>query len=600
MRRVSGAIAVFAVGAAIAACGGSSRSNAYHAYNPSSGKQKTALLGGGSPQDSSAGTVQNYQPTGQLIADNGFRPATDGFAFQNYGNDVQPQNMTPTQVADLFGTQVCSNGDASNCQLIPPAQVWMDNQNTAMAGGHCMGFSVAAIRFYDGNQKVSDFGSVNQTDQLSIQGDTTLQSTIAEDWTFQNLPQVQAAEVKGTPNDVLDKLISALKDKSEYYTIAIFKRDGTGGHAITPYAVEDQGNGKENVLVYDNNFPGVTREISFDRNANTWSYFGGPNPSDTNEQYDGDAQTKSLSLFPTSPGEQQQPCPFCNGQNTGSSSGNSGNTGNTGNTGTSSTAGAAPSVGSVLPAAQQFNEISLNGDPSNHAHIVLTDAQGRTTGFIDGKQVNDIPGVVVDRNLGNQDWAESPEPTYHIPVTENVTVAIDASALTKPDTEELNLVGPGIDTLVQDIKLEPGQKDEIQFNTDGLGYVYKTDVKQAESPILAAGVQGKQADYGFAVKAINVKGGSNVALKLDRANEQLDIDTAGTAGAGDYVVSVYREDDQGKTSWTSSNEPIHLEGGQIAHVDYGSTRAGGPMKLEIRGSDGSLVKTIEIPEDKKK
>jgi hypothetical protein len=575
--RLLGALMVLAAGLAIAACG-SSRSNAYHAYNGTSGAQKTALLGGGSPQDSSAGEIEGYQPTGQLIADDGFRPAADGFSFQNYGNDAQPQNVTPGQVQDLFGDQVCASGSGSSCQLIPPAKVWMDNQNAAMAGGHCMGFSVAALRFYDGNRQLSSFGSFDATGQLPIQGDTNLQSTIAEDWTFQNLPQVRDAVVTGTPSEVLDQLTTALKDKSEYYTIAIFKRDGTGGHAVTPFAVEDLGGGKENVLVYDNNFPGVTREISFDRNADTWGFTGGPNPSDTSQQYEGDASTKSLSLFPTSPGEQQQPCPFCNGQNDSSSSGSS--------------------AGSVLGAAQQYNEITLNGNPDDHAHVVLTDDQGRQTGVIDGKPVNDIPGVKVDYNIANQDWGASPEPSYRIPVTENVTVAIDASSLSKPDTEELNLVGPGLYTLVQDIKLDPGQKDEIQFNTDGLGYVFKTDAHQAESPVLAAGVQGKAADYGFGVKAIDVKGGASVSLRLDRANEQLDISDAGTAGAGNYVVSVYREDQQGKTQWTSTNEPVHLEGGEVAHVDYGNAQSGGPMKLEIRGADGSLVKTVEIPEEK--
>jgi hypothetical protein len=571
-----GALSVGVAALAIAACGGSNRGNAYSVYH-GNGAEKTALLAGGSPQDSSAGQIAGYQPTGQLVADNGFRPTKDGFGFQNYGNDAGPQNLTPPQVQDLFGSQVCASGSGASCQLIPPAQVWMDNQNAAMAGGHCMGFSVLALRLYDGNTALSSFGSFNATSQLPIQGATSLQSSIAENWTFQNLPKVRAAVIKGTPTQILDHLVSALKDKSEYYTVVIFKRDGTGGHAVTPYAVEDKGGGKQNILVYDNNFPGVTREVSVDRSADTWSYVGGPNPNDTSQRYEGDASTQTLLLFPTSPGEQQQPCPFCNGQNVGSSG---------------------PSAGSVLNAAEQYNEITLNGNPDNHAHLVLTDAHGRQTGVIQGKQVNDIPGVTVENNIANQDWAASPEPTYHVPVTENVTIAIDASALNKPDTEELNLVGPGIYSAVKDIKLSPGQKDEVQFNTDGLGYVFKTDAHQAESPILAAGVQGKSANYGFAVKAVNVKGGSSVALKLDRTKEQLDIDSAGTTGAGDYVVSVYRENEQGKAQWTNTEQFLHLGGGQVAHVDYGSVKPGGPMKLEIRNADGSLARAIEIPQQK--
>lgn len=568
MRRAWCMVLILVAALAIAACGGgSSRSSNESANAPT--------LKGGDPQNSSAGQASGYQPTGQLIADNGFRPDKDGFSFENYGNEGNPQNMSPADVQELFGDQVCASGTGSSCQLIPPAQVWMDNQNTAMAGGHCEGFSVAALRFYDGNVKLDSFGSVDATGQLKLDGNSGLQGEIAKDYSFQNLPLEQQALINGTPTEILDKLISALKDKSDYYTIGIYKRDGSGGHAVTPYAVEDRGGGKMNILIYDNNFPGVTRAIAVDRNADTWSYTGGTNPSDTNQEYGGDASTKTLNIEPLSAGLQQQPCPFCNGQGA-----NAGDT----------------SKGSVLEGSEQYNEISLQGDPSNHAHVVLADDQGHHTGVINGKQVNDIPGAKIDNNLANQDWAASPEPTYHVPVSANVTVTIDGTDLNKPDTEELNLVGPGIDTLVQDIKLDPGQKDEVSFNSDGLGYVFKTAPNQAESPILAAGVQGKSADYGFAVKAVNLKGGSNVALKLDQTNEQLDIDTAGTPGAGDYVVSVYREDEQGKTQWTSKDEAVHLEAGEVAHLDYGATQPGSPMKLDIKKADGS-TQTMDIPEE---
>ncbi len=53
------------------------------------------------------------------------------------------------------------------------------------------------------------------------------------------------------------------------------------------------------------------RAIQFDRNANTWSYNAAVNPNAKSELYEGDAGTKSLLLFPTSPGEGVQACPFC-------------------------------------------------------------------------------------------------------------------------------------------------------------------------------------------------------------------------------------------------------------------------------------------------
>ena len=71
------------------------------------------------------------------------------------------------------------------------------------------------------------------------------------------------------------------------YTIKIFNADG--GHAITPYAVEDKGDGKFAVLVYDNNYPGITRAVEFDTNANTWSYNAATRPDLPEALYSGDA-----------------------------------------------------------------------------------------------------------------------------------------------------------------------------------------------------------------------------------------------------------------------------------------------------------------------
>jgi hypothetical protein len=176
-----------------------------------------------------------------------------------------------------------------------------------------MGFSVTANQFYDRLRNPVDYGGKPPID-IPVQGNVGLQPLIAQNWTFQDLPSVQRAVVTGAPSDILDTLVDSLNDDhGELYTIAIFKRDGTGGHAVTPFAVEDNGDGRFHVIVYDNNFPGIMRAIALDAQANTWSYVGGPDPSDTDELYEGDADTESLLLFPTSPGDTTQPCPFCAG-----------------------------------------------------------------------------------------------------------------------------------------------------------------------------------------------------------------------------------------------------------------------------------------------
>jgi hypothetical protein len=65
----------------------------------------------------------------------------------------------------------------------------MEVENERMAGGHCMGFSVTANQFYDQLRNPVDYGGRPPID-LPVQGNVGLQSLIAQNWTFQDLPSV--------------------------------------------------------------------------------------------------------------------------------------------------------------------------------------------------------------------------------------------------------------------------------------------------------------------------------------------------------------------------------------------------------------------------
>ena len=65
-----------------------------------------------------------YTPTGPLVADSGFRPATNGFSFENYrppppGAALRP-DLTPDNVRKLFGDAVCVNVAGGRCALTHP------------------------------------------------------------------------------------------------------------------------------------------------------------------------------------------------------------------------------------------------------------------------------------------------------------------------------------------------------------------------------------------------------------------------------------------------------------------------------------------------
>jgi hypothetical protein len=530
------------------------------------------FLGKGDGEDASAGSVPDYQPTGELVADNGFRPTKNGFPFENYGNDGNPQNLTPADVQQLFGDQVCSSGSGESCQLTPPAQQWMDESNKSMAGGHCEGFSVTALRMYKGVLKADSFGA---NDPFGLQNVANLQSEIAKGFVTQDFQSVRAAQVKGSPNQILDKLIEILKSKGEYYTVGIYRSDGqggrTGGHAVTPYAVEDKGGGKMNLLIYDNNYPGKTRVIEFDRNVDSWSYTAQTNPSDPAQEYKGDAQTNTIELDPETPSEGQQPCPFCQGEH--AAAGNKGST------------------GSVLPSNERYNEINLESDPVNHSHLVLTDDQGHKLGYENGKFVQDIPGATVVWTTADRDWESSPEPSYRVPAGTKVTVTIDGSNLKQPDTENLTMVGPGLEGSVDDMKMAPGQKDEVTLNGDGSGVKLKTDPGQTESPSVAIGFSANGPDYGFAIAPTDLAGGSAFGLNLDQQAGKLTIDTSGTQGSGTYAVAVVRGSSTGTEKFKHDN--LKLDSGEMASLNYSAfTKPGDSIKLDISGNGQSRVEEL--------
>ena len=557
------------IAVAVASCGGSNK----NALTPGTTGTSTTATFAATGEQASAGPVPNYQPTGTLIADNGFRPDKDGLPFQNYGNDGHPQNLDPAAMAQIFGDQVCGSGSGGSCKLSPPAQQWMDQENQSMAGGHCYGFSVTAEQLYKGTVKPDDFGA---SSTLALPEGAPIQVEIAKGFIQQSLPNIQNQLVTGTPNQILDKLIEALKSKSEYYTIKIFKVDSSGqfteGHAVTPFAVEDKGGGNMNVLIYDNNYPGKTRFIAFDRNANTWSYTAQTNPNSQLDEYKGDANTKSIGLSPESPGEGQQPCPFCNGQGGG---------------GGASTGSAKGAVGSTLPSKEQYNEIKLESNPAEHAHLLLTDDSGQKLGYDNGKFVSDIPGGQALVTTADQDWLGKQEPTYRIPVGTKVTVTIDGSSLQQPDTENVTLTGPGTDASVDDIKMEQGQKDQLTFDGNGSGFEFKVDPNQGGSPVLNVGFSADSGDYGFAITPQELAGGSDIALNIDQQAGQLKLNTTGTKGNGTYAVGVVRISESGGEQ-KFVHDHLSLSPDETASLDYSQfTQAGQSIKLDISGNGGS-------------
>lgn len=481
------------------------------------------------------------------VADTGFRPASNGLPFANYGptlaDGTAPTNLTAADVRAMFGAnEVCADAKAARCDLIPEAQAWLDSANESMAGGHCYGFSVLAELLWEHKVDVAALGAPTAAG-LTIDHNQALQRLIAYYWAFQLLSSVGSKTVRGTPNQVLSKLRKVLKPHpTDTYTLTLFKPDFSAGHAVTPYAVENDGGGKFRVFVYDNNWPGATRAIAFDTVADTWTYVAATNPKDPGSTYTGNATTKTLAMFPTSPGLGDQPCPFC-----GKVPPNPSQSGSVGARGT--------------------DEISLTGSDSlHHANLLITDPAGHRLGYVKGKLVDQVHGARVDAIVSGPDWSDEIEPDFVVPAGAAYTITVDGTALTSPDTETLRLVGPSWDVSVDDIRVRPGERDTLLVAPGSTRLSYASSA--AESPTIELGVSDTRADYAFAISGVSDHPGSALNVSLPPEGGTLTIDNTGAAGTSTVNVRMTRETAQGTQTFV--HDGISLVRGDSAQVRFGS------------------------------
>jgi hypothetical protein len=480
---------------------------------------------------------------GEVIYELGFTPETNGFNFPNYGDDIPATNLTADELRRMFGDQVCARLDGDDCTLTPPAEQWMEQINGAMSGGHCEGMAVLSLMMYTDQISAQDFGGTVASD-LDV-NDEALQREIAYWWATQTVAPTYTNVIKGTPMEILE-IVQQMDASGETYTIGIYKEDGSGGHAITPFGVEDKGDGLYAILVYDNNYPGQTRELLIDSRDNTWLYEASINPQVESELYTGNAETQTLDLTPTSARFEPQECPFCSGE------------------GFSSTGG-----GKLATPDQKLNSIFLDGE----GHILITDESGNRLGYADGKIVNEIPNASYT-SFRMEASGNAPEPIYYIPTNLDITIEIDGTSLAEETLTDLVLVGPGYSIGVEGIYLEPGQVDTAYFYPiDGM-IAYET--QSDESPSIVFGIENPsaEADYYFEVYGVDMVGGGTITAMLDTKAGDVLINTEKLSSEGAFTFYMTRITDELEEEFSA--EEIALTEGALVYINYAEWNEANP------------------------
>ena len=216
-----------------------------------------------------------------IVAASGFVPNPDGYGFPNFSSsytDPITGDLTIQNVVDIFGAiAVCKPG-ITPCVLNASAEQWRLAWLDFVTGGHCAGMSRTSLfLFLREEYKAEDFGA-NFTYDIAFASIRRLITKFAVTQTDSPLDRTGL----GNPTlaigavDVLNYLTATLANPTaDRATMSLAKLDGTGGHSVTPCAVERRGADEYWIYVYDNNYPNdFNRIIKVTLSSQSWIYEG--------------------------------------------------------------------------------------------------------------------------------------------------------------------------------------------------------------------------------------------------------------------------------------------------------------------------------------
>ena len=242
------------------------------------------------------------------LLDIGFRPQTNGYRFANY-TDNTDTDLTFDDLIKLINSQpaVCYN-PIGPCIPRTAAAAWRTAVLNVMTKGHCEGMSVSSLRFFKGIDDPASFQS-GATDAHDL-----AKLNARRDTAYYFVPQLddplfayKDQQRQKTPSANLSELSSALSGTASDPMNLFIRFAGLngGGHAITPYAVEERSDHFE-VWVYNSNTPDLASSVLITTTSESWSYNMG-----SLGIWSGNASTQSLGVVPISQSALPMICPWC-------------------------------------------------------------------------------------------------------------------------------------------------------------------------------------------------------------------------------------------------------------------------------------------------
>jgi len=287
-------------------------------------------------------------PQGTVIVDSGFRPYPNGYPIANWGaaesfinsqlvfgipdrytleeyekdKIAPPAGLNALSLRRTFGDGVCRDPKTidpktGECELIFGAELLAQMIETGALGGHCFGMATGAAALYNGQLPANQVGAsglgvnvANPMRQPAVQTITRLYGTQY----FNDNVGDFFASAPPSATETVNTLIRDLKGGTVPYNLVV--AGPGGGHAITPFAVLDRGEGIYDIAVYDNNFPMRARAVTVDTNDDTFTYNSSINPSAPGVEWNS-GNGSMMGLVSVADLLTEQECPVCLGEDQG-------------------------------------------------------------------------------------------------------------------------------------------------------------------------------------------------------------------------------------------------------------------------------------------
>lgn len=486
------------------------------------------------------------------LQDSDFRPSLDGYQFRNNFSAVD-SDYTIYDMRKMFGDNVVCQIGGAICNFKPQAEEWRKAMISKIDSGHCLGMSVTSLRFFTNLDSPSTFQSDARTvhDLTLYNARQNITYYHVEQWVGPVEQRIREA-LQRSLSDTVNQLYLQMSGPGTDLPTLVLLRNASEGHAVTPFAVADNGSGVHTVWIYDNNSPDITNktvEINIDPKTipNVWRYnFRNENQP---EWWTGTDQDDWLGIVPNS-------------------------------------LFVTTFQGFVYPFAPDAtsNQMWLGGQ----SHLLITDSQGRRIGYIGDQLINEIPGAFTSTFIGGAGVPN--EPLYTIPLNEQYTILLDGQTLTLPETVGFTQFGPGYAVSVKDVILTSTSRDQLKIVMDGTQLAYRAS--DTKSVTLALALDNTGESYQFQFDGVDIGAGQEVKTIVDIAEGSLALINA-DASSGTYDLDIERVGTLGVQTFNYAN--MTVSSGDTHYIDYGIWSGFSPMTLQIdHNSDGTIDQTLML------